>query len=64
MGSVGGRRAPPCAPSALTQIVPVSASIYPVFHSVIFNSVTLTQNFCECVWIRVKLQYLNADLHN
>ena len=35
----GGRRGPPCSPSALTQIVPISASIYTVFHSVIFNSV-------------------------
>ena len=37
----GGGRVLPCAPSALTQIVPISAaSIYTVFHSVIFNSVT------------------------
>ena len=35
----GGRRVQPCAPSALTQIVPKSASIYTVFHSVIFNFV-------------------------
>ena len=32
-------RLAPCAPSELTQIVPISASIYTVFHSVIFNSV-------------------------
>ena len=37
MGSGGGWGVPPCAPSALTQIVPISASIYTVFHSVIFN---------------------------
>ena len=29
----------PCAPSLLTQIVPISASIYNVFHSVFYNSV-------------------------
>ena len=38
-GVGGGWRVPPCANSALTQIVPISASIYTVFHSVIFNSV-------------------------
>ena len=31
----------PSAPSPLTQIVPNSASPYTVFHSVIFNSVSL-----------------------
>ena len=35
----GGWHVPPCSPSVLTQIVPISASIYTVFHSVILNSV-------------------------
>ena len=35
----GGWGVPLCSPSELTQIVPISASIYTVFHSVIFNSV-------------------------
>ena len=38
-GSGGGRLVLPCAPSPLTQIVPISASIYNVFHSVFYNSV-------------------------
>ena len=38
-GEGGGQSVSPCSPSALTQIVPISASIYTVFHSVIFNSV-------------------------
>ena len=39
---VGGvRRIPPCVPSLLKQIVPISVSIYYVFHSVIYNSVAL-----------------------
>ena len=40
-GGVGGgaRRVSPCSHFALTQIVPMLASIYTVFHSVIFNSV-------------------------
>ena len=38
-GVEGGLRVLTCAPSALTQIVPISASIYTDFHSVIFNSV-------------------------
>ena len=38
----GAWHGPPCSPSALTQIVPISASIYTVFHSVIFNSVIIT----------------------
>ena len=37
----GGRCLPHCAPSALTQIVPILASICTVFHSVIFNSVVV-----------------------
>ena len=40
VGVGGGRRVPPCAPSPLKQIVPISASIYNVFHSVIYK-------FCE-----------------
>ena len=32
----GAQPVPPCASSALTQNVPISASIYTVFHSVIF----------------------------
>ena len=45
MGSGGGPvcTALCCAPSALRQIVPISASIYTVFHSVIFNSVVCPQ---------------------
>ena len=39
VGSGGGRHVLPCAPSMLTQIVPISASVSTVFHSVIFNSV-------------------------
>ena len=35
----------PGATSALTQIVPYSASLYTVFHSVIYNSVLLMNNF-------------------
>ena len=35
----GGECGPPCSTSGLTQIVPISASIYTVFLSVIFNSV-------------------------
>ena len=42
----GAWHGPPCSPSALTQIVPISASIYTVFHSVIFNSVG-TANKCS-----------------
>ena len=38
-GEWGGQCGPPCSPSALTQIVPISASIYTVFHSVIIYSV-------------------------
>ena len=43
-GGGGARQVPPCTPSTLTQIVPILASIYTVFHSVIFNSVVL----CMC----------------
>ena len=38
----GGRGPPYSAPSPLTQIVPNSASIYSVFHSVNYNSVATT----------------------
>ena len=38
----GGWRVPPYSLSALTQIVPISASINSLFHSVIFNSVLIT----------------------
>ena len=41
-GVVGARCVPPCVPSPLKQIVPISASIYNVFHSVIYNSVVTT----------------------
>ena len=40
-GEWGARRIPPCAPSLVNQIVPISPSIYNVFHSVIYNSVAL-----------------------
>ena len=40
----GGQRVPLCSPSALPQIVPIAASIYTVFHSVIFHSVKVTYN--------------------
>ena len=43
VGSEGGASAY-SVPSVLTQIVPILASIYTVFHSVIFNSVVLTNN--------------------
>ena len=39
----GGRRVPPCEPSPLTQIVPISASIRNVFRSVFYNSVEWSQ---------------------
>ena len=39
------RRVPPCSPSTLMQIVPISAYIYTVFHSVIFNSVRTRQRW-------------------
>ena len=44
-GGGGAARIPPCAPSPLKQIVPISASIYNVFHSVIYNSVNLGNYF-------------------
>ena len=46
-GDGGACCVPPCSPSALTQIVPISASIYTVFHSVIFNSVVK----CKQLWV-------------
>ena len=45
-GSGGGPGYRPSAPSQLMQIVPNSASRYTVFHSVIFNSVEMT-NFSK-----------------
>ena len=47
VGSGGGRRVPPCAPSPLKQIVPISASIYNVFPSVIYNSVIPPNSYQE-----------------
>ena len=40
----GAGRCSPGTPSALTQIVPYSSSLYTVFHSVIYNSVLDTYN--------------------
>ena len=38
-GCGGGQCVPPSAPFPLKQLVPISASIYNVFHSVIYTSV-------------------------
>ena len=51
----------PGASSALTQIVPYAASLYTIFHSVIYNSVESPQYYVMCMYASFFISQFRQD---